>query len=278
MWMRSDFQEFSPVCPITPAAIQLSLCRTLSGTAGSPGNNPTTSDIPMWEYADSISTIHGRHTFSMGFDFRTWVQKRDLSTNFLGSFTFNNTTVSQNGNNGTNNCATAYCGTGNATADFLLGYYGGASTFQPGPFSQTGAQLGNLNQYHFKYIGPSFQDDWKATPDLTLNLGARWDFRTIPYETQNKMFWIDDQNTGGGLCFAQKALLTDGIAPAGNGFYRYCGRNNPRDPSYLTFAPRLGFATVLSMTTRRSFVAAMEPSSIPPRPAKLTTQATCILS
>lgn len=95
MWMRSDFQEFSPVCPITPAAIQLSLCRTLSGTAGSPGNNPTTSDIPMWEYADSISTIHGRHTFSMGFDFRTWVQKRDLSTNFLGSFTFNNTTVAR---------------------------------------------------------------------------------------------------------------------------------------------------------------------------------------
>ena len=73
----------------------------------------------------------------MGFDFRTWVQKRDLSTNFLGSFTFNSTTVSQNGNNGTNNCATAYCGTGNATADFLLGYYGAASTFQPGPFSQT---------------------------------------------------------------------------------------------------------------------------------------------
>jgi len=216
--------------------------QNLSGTAGSPGNNPTTSDIPMWEYADSVSFIHGRHTFSTGFDFRTWVQKRDLSTNFLGSFTFNNTTISQNGNSGTNNCATAYCGTGNATADFLLGYYGGATTFQPGPFSQTGAQPGNLNQYHFKYIGPYFQDDWKATPNLTLNLGARWDFRTIPYETQDKMFWIDDQNTGGGLCFAQKALLTDGIAPAGNGFYRYCGRNNPRDPSYLTFAPRLGFA------------------------------------
>lgn len=216
--------------------------QNLSGSVGSPGNNPTTSDIPMWEYADSFSIIHGRHTFSMGFDFRTWVQKRDLSTNFLGSFGFNNTTISQNGNNGTNNCPTAYCGTGNATADFLLGYYGSASTFQPGPFSQSGSQPGNLNKYHFKYFGPYFQDDWKATSNLTLNLGIRWDFRTIPFEETNKMFWVDEQNARGGLCFADKALLTDGIAPAGNGFYRYCGRNNPRNPSYLPFAPRLGFA------------------------------------
>jgi hypothetical protein len=216
--------------------------QNLSGGVGSPGNNPTTSDIPMWEYADSFSLIHGSHSFSMGFDFRTWVQKRDLSTNFLGSYTFNNTTVLQNGNNGTNNCTTPYCGTGNAVADFLLGYYGGASTFQPGPFSPTTGNPGNTNRYHFKYIGPYFQDDWKATPNLTLNLGLRWDFRTIPFEQDNKMFWIDTQNTGGGLCFANQALLTDGIAPAGNGFYRYCGRNNPRDPSYLTFAPRIGFA------------------------------------
>ncbi len=66
-------------------------------------------------------------------------------------------------------------------ADYLLGYYAGASTFQPGPFSkQNTASPGNLNQFVFKYIGPYFQDDWKATPKLTLNMGIRWDFRTIP--------------------------------------------------------------------------------------------------
>jgi len=27
-----------------------------------------------------------------------------------------------------------------------------------------------------------------------------------------------------------------------NGFYRYCGRNNPRDAAKLPFAPRIGFA------------------------------------
>jgi hypothetical protein len=56
------------------------------------------------------------------------------------------------------------------------------------------------------------------------------------------MFWIDDSNAAGGLCFANKALLTNGIAPAGNGFYRYCGRNNPADSSKTPFAPRFGFA------------------------------------
>ena len=215
--------------------------QNLSGGFGSPGNNPTTSDIPLWEFADSVSVVRGRHTLGFGFDFRNWVQKRDLSTNFLGSYGFNNNEILINGAAGTNNCPTPTCGSGNAIADFLLGYYNNASTYQPGPFS-TGSTPGNLNQYHFKYIGPYIADDWKVNERLTLNLGMRWDYRATPYEASNKMFWIDDQNTAGGLCFAQQKLLTDGIAPAGNGFYRYCGRRNPRDGSKLPFAPRFGFA------------------------------------
>ena len=216
--------------------------QSLNGSFGSPGNNPTTSNIPVWEYADSVTNVHGRHTFSFGFDYRNWVQKRDLSTNFLGSYSFENTLIRTNGGSNSNNCPTPTCGTGNQVADFLLGYYSGASTFQPTPFSSQGSQPGNLNQYHFLYFGPYFQDDWKVSPRLTLNLGMRWDYRSVPYEQNNKMFWIDDNNALGGLCFANKALLTDGIAPAGNGFYDYCGRRNPANGSKLPFAPRLGFA------------------------------------
>ena len=216
--------------------------QNLSGAVGSPGNVPTTSDIPLWEYADSVTLIRGKHAFGFGFDYRQWVQRRDLSTNFLGEYTYNNNLVQTNGGAGSNNCATVTCGTGNAIADFLLGYYENASTFQPGPFSTSGSQPGNLNQYHFKYLAPYFQDDWKASDRLTLNLGIRWDYRSVPYEQSNKMFWIDDQNTKGGLCFADQTLLTDGIAPAGNGFYRYCGRNNPADGAKTPFAPRIGFA------------------------------------
>ena len=61
---------------------------------GSPGNTPTTSNIPMWEYADSLSIVHGKQTFQTGFDYRTWVQKRNLSGNFLGSYDFSNNEIS----------------------------------------------------------------------------------------------------------------------------------------------------------------------------------------
>ena len=220
-------------------------------SAGSPGNDPTTSDIPVWEFADSVVKQKGAHSFSFGVDYRSWVQKRDLATNFLGSYNFTSNEITVNGTSGTNGCpvGNAYCGTGNQYADYLLGYDSTAATFQPGPFSVAGSQPGHLNQYVFKYFAPYFQDDWKATPKLTLNLGIRWDFRTIPYANDHapasigsdQLFWLDTQNPLGGLCFADPVLLTDGIAPAGNGFYRYCG-SKPRSDSKTPFAPRFGFA------------------------------------
>ena len=213
---------------------------------GSQGNDTTTSDLPTWTFSDSLAMVRGKHTVTVGFDYRRWVQKRDLSSDFLGSFNFNNDTVINN-NAG---CATAsgFCGTGNSVADFLLGYYNNVSTFQPGPFSPAGV-AGNLNQYHFVYVAPFIQDDWKITNRLTLNLGLRWDYRAVPTEQDNKMFWFDLANTAGGLCYADKNLGTQTIsglggpiAPDGNGFYRFCGRNNPADGSKKPFAPRIGFA------------------------------------
>ncbi len=213
---------------------------------GSQGNDTTTSDGPTWEFSDSLSMTHGKQTIAVGFDYRRWVEKRDLSADFLGSFTFNNDTILQNGAGCPN--ATGDCGTGNSIADFLLGYYNNASTFQPGPFSPTNV-AGNLNQYHFQYFAPYIQDDWKVTNRLTLNLGLRWDYRSVPTEADNKMFWFDRANPLGGLCYADKSLGTASvpglggpIAPDGNGFYRYCGRNNPAPGPKKPFAPRVGFA------------------------------------
>lgn len=227
-------------------------------TAGSPGNNPTTSDIPVWEFSDSIAKQFRSHSFSFGFDLRSWVQKRNLATNFLGTFGYNSNQITLNptgGLGGANGCpaGNVYCGTGNAYADYLLGYWSGTETFQPGPFT-FGSAPGHLNQYVFKYFAPYFQDDWKISPKLTLNLGLRWDFRAIPYANDvgasasigtDQLFWLDTQNPSGGLCFADQVLLTDGIAPAGNGFYRYCGQK-PRSSSLAPFAPRFGFAYRLS--------------------------------
>ncbi len=226
----------------------------INGAAfGSQGNDVTTSDIPTWEFSDSLSMTHGKHTIAVGFDYRNWVQKRDLSNDFLGQFGFNNDTILQNSGGCPN--PGGNCGTGNSVADFLLGYYNNASTFQPGPFSPTNV-AGNLNQYHFMYFAPYIQDDWKVTNRLTLNLGLRWDYRSVPTEQDNKMFWFDRSNPAGGLCYADKSLGTSDvpglggpIAPDGNGFYRYCGRSNPAAGSKKPFAPRIGFAYRLTDKT-----------------------------
>jgi hypothetical protein len=215
---------------------------------GSQGNDTTTSDIPTWQFSDTLTFVKGRHTISTGFDYRRWLQRRDLSADFLGNFNYSNDNINNNGSNGSKGCSTQFCGTSNSIADFLLGYYSGASTFQPGPFSPTNV-AGNLNQYRFMYFAPFVQDDWKASSRLTLNLGLRWDYRSVPTEKDNKMFWFDTTNSAGGLCYADKALGTSSvqslggpIAPSGNGFYRYCGRPNPADGSKKPFAPRIGLA------------------------------------
>ncbi|HTM36948.1 MAG TPA: TonB-dependent receptor [Terriglobales bacterium] len=238
------------VYPNLPAYARLfptiSFPATLSSSVGSQGNDTTTSDIPTWQFSDSLTLVTGKHTISTGFDYRRWLQKRDLSADFLGNFGFANETIITNSNSGT--CPTTWCGTGNALADFLLGYYNNASTFQPGPFSPTNV-AGNLNQYRFMYVAPFVQDDWKVSPRLTVNLGLRWDYRSVPTEKDNKMFWFDTSNPLGGLCYADKALGTQTvqslggpIAPSGNDFYSYCGRPNPMSGSKKPFAPRIGLA------------------------------------
>ena len=193
-----------------------------SGVGGSV-NAFQASNQPMWDMGDSLSMIRGNHTITTGANYRRWKLNRDLANNFLGNFTFQGFV------------------TGNPVADMLLGYYSNVGVFQPAGFAVAG-KVGNPRQFNFQYFAPYVQDDWKVTSRLTVNLGLRWDYRTMPYETNNRMGWLDEANkNGGGMCIADKTLVDKGIAPVG-GFYRYCGRRNPEDASKTPFAPRFGFA------------------------------------
>jgi hypothetical protein len=220
-------------------------------TSGGPINAYTGSNGPAWEYADSFSWVHGKHTLGMGIDYRRWQLIRNLDDDFYGDWEFYSKNVLTNGINCPNPAVTtadgktqSLCGTGNGIADMLLGYYYNVAGYVPGPLSPT-TQAGNPQTHIFSYVGPYFEDDWKATPKLTMNLGLRWDFRAAAYEASNHFFWLDTTNSEGGLCYADPKLSTDGVAPGvgvnGGPILRYCG-SVPHPGSKTPFAPRIGFA------------------------------------
>jgi hypothetical protein len=190
--------------------------------AGSAGNDYQASYQPMWDVSNTTTTIRGSHTLNFGANYRKWSLQRDLANDFLGQFTFSGFF------------------TGNAVADMLLGYYSGASVFQPAGFSVEG-RSGNPRQFNFQYFAPYVQDDWKVSSRLTLNLGLRWDFRTIPNESNDRMGWRDLSNPRGGLLVADRTLVDRGIV-GDSSYYRFADRRNPKDASKNVFAPRIGFA------------------------------------
>jgi hypothetical protein len=198
----------------------------LSG-GGSAVNDYTTSFQPMWDISNTTTWIRGNHTLNFGANFRKWSLQRDLANDFLGQFTYSGFFTGNRTRD-------------HAIADFLLGYFSAASVFQPAGFSVQG-KVGNPRQFNFWYLAPYIQDDWKVTSRLTLNLGLRYDFRTVPFESNDRMGWRDLANPRGGLLVADKTLVDKGIV-GDQSYYKFADRRNPADASKKVFAPRFGFA------------------------------------
>lgn len=91
---------------------------------------------------------------------------------------------------------------------------------------------------------PYFQDEWKVTPTLTLNLGVRWEYYGVAHEADNRTT-VFDVSQFHGVCFGSGsnwrfALPTQIPSPINTA---PCPKNPALyNPDYRNFDPRVSFA------------------------------------
>ena len=120
---------------------------------GEAGFLPDAKGSDTFQVNDGVTWNKGAHFLRAGGEYR-WTRSRyHIWGNARGSFGFNGSF------------------TGNSFADFLLG--------DPNTATLSSVLVGDIRS---KYYGGYFNDDWKITPKLTLNLGLRYEYWTPAYE------------------------------------------------------------------------------------------------
>ncbi|MBX7170408.1 MAG: carboxypeptidase regulatory-like domain-containing protein [Pyrinomonadaceae bacterium] len=172
---------------------------TLSNAIGGP-----TAGTNLYAIRNVLSWNTGKHSIKLGGELSLNKDIQETLLNNYGVFTFNNTA------------------TGNAFADFLLGI--------PSAVTQDAPVKGYTNTW---YTALFMQDDLRATSNLTLNLGLRWEVQTPPTDPLNRFV---------NYVPGQKSTVNP-LAPVGALFYGDPGVERGGIPvSYKHFSPRLGFA------------------------------------
>jgi hypothetical protein len=140
---------------------------------GDRGYSPFQGGTNVFSVSDTFDMIRGNHNLRVGGGIRV-NQMNVLANGFAdGYWIFTNSWSSNLG----------AAGTGDNMADFLLGMVDLAlhdQTFQ-------GATTGR----RWKLFRPFVQDDWRATPDLTVNLGLAWALVTPITEAENRQSNFD---------------------------------------------------------------------------------------
>ena len=159
--------------------------------------------------SDVFSKVAGRHTWKFGGEFRYLMVNERNYASPNGQFTFDGSV------------------TGSDMADFLLG---ATCNTCGGAYIQAAKQVLDSRT---RYGGAFVQDTWKVTPNLTLNLGLRWEVSMPWYDWQGKIqTWVSGQ---------QSTVFP--LAPEGLVFPGDKGIPKTLAPTtYNNFGPRLGLA------------------------------------
>ena len=168
----------------------LTLNAGLSPNFGNSETGPRDQVQNLFEYADSIDWSRGKHSFKMGVDIKRIQYNPEILSRFYGRLTY----------------ASLQTFLTNTPLRFEYVYQNGFA-----------ARRG----YRQFLYGFYFQDDYKVTQRLTVNLGLRYEPATVPTEVAGRISNIRNP-------------ITDTQATVGGSWFR--------NPSYKNFGPRVGFA------------------------------------
>jgi hypothetical protein len=168
------------------------------------GGNMLIEPAGYSEFLDSVTLVRGAHSLKFGGEIRRANINNIQPNQVTGSFAFNGS------------------GTGNAFADFLIGYLYKSSVQVQSNYLQVRTWADALYA----------QDDWKFKHNLTFNLGVRWQYDPSWTSPNHGLASVDPYN----LTWIQNGLNG---APEGS-----------IETHWKEFAPRLGFA----WTPRRGLV------------------------
>ena len=184
---------------------------------GRQSTNPQWQDPALLDPKINFTWVKGKHSMKFGYEYeRVWMAVNDNNP-LYGSFTYG----SGYSNAGGSTVSDTYW------ADFLFG----TTT----AYSLANYYVAHLTQnMHNLYA----QDDWHALPNLTLNIGLRWEYGSPYADLYNRISNFDP--------VSQTVLTTTPGAVAGNGITPYSGGGTYGktlvNPDYTDFGPRVGFA------------------------------------
>jgi hypothetical protein len=187
----------------------------------------------VFSMAPNVAVILGKHTLKAGLDYRLsrFTDQRPgfaaSRLNFDRGFTRQNYLVQD-------------ALSGNSIASLLLGFPG------------SGLIDNNVNPYYqSQYLAPWFQDDFKLTPKLTLNLGLRWDLNfavTERFNRANRDFFAEAVNPISNR--VDKSRFPGFEVKGGIGFVGVNGQpRNPYNSDFRSIQPRIGAAYQLNTKT-----------------------------
>jgi outer membrane receptor protein involved in Fe transport len=189
------------------------------GIPGYTGPNQAGVPLPVTDYQSifNVSKIKGRHSLKFGFNYDNFRGSQDNF--FTSSYAFSSVASGDPQN---------LANTGHPVASFLLGLPTGGTR-----------NIGNtLVHMRWSLYAWYFQDDFKVSPKLTLNLGLRYEYDEVPRDRDDRLGQFD--RVSGQFVWAGTNPVT-GEPP-----------NIERsilEPDLNNWAPRFGFAYQLKPKT-----------------------------